>query len=706
LETLSDGKSPDTVCLARLASSEHPIQGLCGGGMLTNTACIFFFQARKPNPFHHSLPAQTAIALFDWCRCTLPECQIDGSPAIADFTMARRRSAQQPANQDNAARPTRNITGPQSALTDFLASHNISARQIRDEAEQRRQQAAQQAPEQTSQDGDSAAIDEVAETVTITTTTSSRSRTRGGTDARKKTQETKTIEKIKASKSFKKRKRDADFSDDDDDEIARAIFQEHRAPLPGQMENCAICEKRFTVTPYSVAGPDGGLLCGPCGKEIAKERQGQQPVKKKPRKQVGGVGSRRTIQSRILDGDVGTKSLATLCVQTLAKNVHMADSLGDLPEHLVDKIARMFSKRRLLRPDTLPLFVQPGTQTLHIYDGARLGEQDIVSIFQVSPELRHLKLRCAIQFKDEVMDYLLTRDLKLETFYLHGANLLSEEKWHEYLEAKGETLERLQIYYTDKHVGDDTVAVIQKHCPRMRKLKIENNQKVTDTGVKAIGNIATLKHVGLQLQNKISSKALVHMISNIGSNLETLSLKVMPDADDAVLSAIHENCGSLVKLRITDSEQMTDDGFVQLFSNWENPALRFLDLQKCRHMDSTVPRLNPDNVGLCSEGFKALMRHSGDKIQELNVHACRHISREAFEEVFSEKKTYPALEKLEVSFCEHVTDFILGCIFRSCPSIREVNVFGCMKVREAMVPRGVILVGVPNAQGMVTEGMA
>ncbi|KAH7318206.1 hypothetical protein B0I35DRAFT_431535 [Stachybotrys elegans] len=596
-----------------------------------------------------------------------------------------------PPNMPPPAPVRRNVTGPQSALTDFLASHNISARQIRDDAEQRRQAAAQSREAQASREAETESVAIVAES-----TTTRRSRSGQTTTV----QEKKTIEKIKASKAFKKRKKQDDESEED---VARAIFEQRHAPLPGQMENCAICSKRFTVTPYSVAGPEGGLLCAPCGRQVAKEQQGQ-PKKKKPRQQVGGVGSRRAVQSRMLDGLVGAKSLASLCVDILAKNVHMADSLGDLPEHLIDKIARLFSKRRLLKPETLPLFVLPTTEVLNIYDGARLGEHDLTSIFQVAPQLKHFKIRNAIQFKDDVMDYLLTRNIQLETFYLHGANLLSEEKWHSYLEAKGETLRRLQIYCTDRHVGDETIKVLQQHCPNLVKLKIQNNQKLTEEGVKAIGGIPSLKHVGLWLQNKISAQVLTHMITKVGRNLETLSLKAMPVSDDSVLDAIHKNCRSLVKLRITDSEAMTDQGFADLFTDWQNPPLQFIDVQKCRHLDSTIPTANPDGVGLCDAGFKALMKHSGQKLKILNVHACRHISQEAFEEVFSETAVYPCLEKLEISFCGEVTDFILGSIFRSCPSIKEVNVFGCMKLNEVMVPRGVIVIGVPNALGMITEG--
>ncbi|PHH79506.1 hypothetical protein CDD80_4617 [Ophiocordyceps camponoti-rufipedis] len=556
-------------------------------------------------------------------------------------------------------------------------SHNISARQIRDDAERRRQEAAELAR----QNGEelSAAAPEPRQEQQV------------------------QAKKSKSKKTSKKRKKQADDSDSEYEELTRAM-RAVQAPLPGQMENCETCGKRFTVTPYSVAGPDGGLLCSPCGRELAKQRVGQ-TKKPKPRKQVGGVGSRRALQSRILDGDVGTKSLATLCVQTLAKNVDMADSLGDLPDHLIDKIARLFSKRRLLRPETLPLFAQPSAEMVHIYDGARLGGQEFISVFQVAPGLRRFKARCAIQFKDEVMDYLISRDTALESFYLHGANLLSEEKWHEFLVCKGQTLQGLQVYYTDKHFGDESIKAAADHCPSLRRLKIEHNQKVTDKGVEAIGRISSLEHLGLQLQNQTSSRAIIKAVSKIGFQLKTLSLKVMPDVDDGVLEAIHTHCRNLEKLRITDSEQMTDAGFVELFTDWANPPLKFIDLQKCRYVDSSRPRQNDDNIGFCSEGFKALMAHSGAKLERLNVHACRHVTRQAFEDVFDGSTTYPELQKLEISFCEEVTDLVLGYIFRACPKIKEVNVFGCMKVRNVRVPRGVILVGVPNAQGMITEGV-
>jgi DNA repair protein RAD7 len=517
--------------------------------------------------------------------------------------------------------------------------------------------------------------------------------------AKRKKEQEKAIDKIKARKKSKKAQAD---SDDDDDPLTSLFEAVKSAPLPGQMENCEICGKRFTVTPYSRAGPNGGLLCTPCGKELEKDA----PKKKAKRPTGGPSGRRRNVQSRILDGTytLGAKSLMTLCIKTLVKNIDLADELGDLPPRVVDKIGREMSKLRLVDSRTLDLFLQSSTDEVKIYDAAKLSSDDLLRIFQQVPKLKHLKIKNAIQFKDEVMAYLLDRDIELESLYLLGANLLSEEMWNHFLKEKGTSLKSFQVYFTDRYFGDSTLALLPKHCPSLERFKIRHIQDVTGAGIKALAKVKTLEHLGLQLHHTVHPDIYVHVINEIGPNLRTFSIQMALTADNTILDALHAKCRNLQKLRINDSEVMTDEGFVRLFSDWANTGLRFLDLSKCRQLDSVKPRENPDSIGLCSDGFRALMEHSGKTLQHLNVHACRHISREAFEDVFAPDKVYPNLTDLEISFCEEVNDFIVGSAFRSCPNLRKMNVFGCMKVKDVKVPRGKILVGVPNALGMVIDG--
>ena len=86
-----------------------------------------------------------------------------------------------------------------------------------------------------------------------------------------------------------------------------------KTPLPGQLENCELCDKRFTVTPYSKTGPDGGLLCTKC----SKEQEAARKKDAKPKKQAVSRDKRRHTQSNLLDGIVlgGSKSLEQLCIE-------------------------------------------------------------------------------------------------------------------------------------------------------------------------------------------------------------------------------------------------------------------------------------------------------------------------------------------------------------------------------------------------------
>lgn len=90
-----------------------------------------------------------------------------------------------------------------------------------------------------------------------------------------------------------------------------------KAPIPGQLDYCELCNKRFTVTAYSKTGPDGGLLCPKCSKEQEAQKKDQRPNKKPMSRSKA-----HQIQSNLLDGLVseGSKSLQEICVRVFSIN--------------------------------------------------------------------------------------------------------------------------------------------------------------------------------------------------------------------------------------------------------------------------------------------------------------------------------------------------------------------------------------------------
>ena len=471
------------------------------------------------------------------------------------------------------------------------------------------------------------------------------------------------------------------------------------------MENCEICDKRFTVTPYTRTGPDGGLVCQQCAKELDKE----EGAAKKKRKTAAGR-QRRKVQSDLLDGIYpGAKDLMTLCIETLAKNVHLAEDFGDLPAPLIDRLSAIICKKRLLKSDTLNLFLQSGRDTVKITDAAYLSSDDFIRIFQWVPTIKTLKLRNAIQFKDTVMDHLIGSPVELEHISLHGTNLIGDDTWDKFMKAKAASLKSFKLYWTDGYFGDDQIEQLTKTCPNLERLKIEHNQKVTGQGIKQMAQFSKLEQLALELyrtsgQKHPASASIVEVLDAVGPGLRRLSLAQFHYIVDSVLQAIHDNCQNLTKLRITCNEKLTDAAFAAMFTGWLNPPLTFVDFNKCTHVDASEPRENPDSIGLCSEGFKAMIAHSGKTLRYINIHSCRHISLEAFESAFSHDKIYPDLKKMDISFCQEVNDFVVGSIFKSCPALKELIIFGNFKVQHVKVPKGRILIGMPNAMGMQIEG--
>ena len=119
--------------------------------------------------------------------------------------------------------------------------------------------------------------------------------------------------KIKQSRSFKRQKKSHEGEPEGDDEDLAWDMYTKKAPLPGQLENCEFCEKRFTVTPYSKTGAEGGLLCAKC----SKDQEAQKKKEGKPKKQPAGREKRRQTQSNLLDGilDDGPKPLLEICIK-------------------------------------------------------------------------------------------------------------------------------------------------------------------------------------------------------------------------------------------------------------------------------------------------------------------------------------------------------------------------------------------------------
>lgn len=615
------------------------------------------------------------------------------------------------------------IRGPQSALTDFLAANNISAQQIRTSYEQRTQAADQQnATVAAEQEELLEELDEL-EDDSPPPEPSKKKRKRG--------EEKKEQKPTKRTKKSKKKGSDYDSDDDFEDSLGKEMYTKSR-PAPGQFDNCEICEKRFTVTAYSKTGPEGGLVCGPCGRELAKDEKTTAP---KAKKQSVGKGRRKTESNR-LDGIVtgGAKSLQQMCIEKVADYHNDIEEFGDLPENVLERLSEIFSKRRVIDPRTLRLFLRPDLDTIAIPDAANLEVDDYKQIFAVVPNLKKLALNNAGQFKDEVMEYMTEKATKLIHLKMYGANLLTNELWKQFFEKQGHKLETLQLAWLDAAFDDDVVEVMVKQCTSLRRLKIKWCRRLvsyalvghqsykanclqTAASLRSLAELSQLQHLSLHISHSTPASDIAALVSSVGQGLQTLSLEGIPEADDEAIHAIRMTCPNLTKLRLTNLDSVTDAALGSLFGNNPEeptvlPPLQFLDLNSARDVDNNNPD-GPEDVpiGLASESFKALMSHSGSKIERLHIPSCRHISNATMWEMFigsgskphHSDMLYPTLKEINCSFVPGVDTSMVVGMFKSCPKLKKIVAFGCFHIEEVKVPPGVALIGVPRAQDAIEQ---
>ncbi|KAH4038127.1 hypothetical protein HBI40_083950 [Parastagonospora nodorum] len=594
------------------------------------------------------------------------------------------------------------IRGPHSALTDFLAANNISAQEIRDSYLQRVQEAEREAAEaEANGEGPS---NDVGEDVQAESSAMAAERSK----KKRKRDQDEAIAKIKKGKEAKKKasKKKKKGSDDESD-FGDIMDMSKKAPppLPGQLKHCELCDKRFTVTPYSKAGPDGGLLCTPCGKEMQKEAKAQEKAKK-PVVRKG----RRKLESNRLDGLTvrGPKTLQQLCIEMLAKHSEDIDELGEMPEGIMNRISEIFSKKRAMNSTTMKLFLQPDMHSIAIHEAAYLETEDYDQIFAVCPTVKRLSLRNCCQFKDSNIDYMIEKGKHLEELQLLGANLVSNDKWIELFIARGKDLKSLKVEWLDAAFDDQVVEALGTFCPNLERLKIERCKKLGEDSIDAIARMEHLQHLTLRFYSEIPHEKLINLITSVGANLRTLCLEHFLDASseptDDVLDTIHNTCHKLQKFRFTENNECSDAGYVNLFSNWDNPPLHYADINSTRDMDNSNPDGPEDEpIGLASNGFRELMAHSGSRLEFLDISSCRHISHEAFTEIFDGSKQYPHMREINLSFCPVVDTPIIAGIFRSCPQLQKVVTFGCFQVEDVVVPRGIVLIGAPKAQDQIEQ---
>lgn len=519
----------------------------------------------------------------------------------------------------------------------------------------------------------------------------------------------------------KKRRRSYSSNEDEDLEYNPKVDGK-KVPLPGQFSNCADCDVRFTVTPYTKAGDDeNSLLCHKCANE--KFGTGKPVVSNKRDRRI-------QTQSKKLDREKirGAKSMVDYCLRIVAENIQDVSELGGLPPGIVDRLSMILSKHRSLDSDSLNLFLDPEYDAITIYDAGKLTVEDYMKMPGFVPHTRRLILRNAGQVKDPVLIYWAEKFKSIQALTLRSSNLVTNEGWQRFLTALAPKLESLDLQWCDQYFDGSCLDTMVEECRMLKHLTLKWMFLLDDEAILKLSELkAEVESLTLQLRQEIQSSTFVQLVEGIGSNLRKLVLKETHGADDDLLNTIHKTCSKLQVLKLTGNDHFSTAALTNLFTDWSNGPLTQINFRQIRDLqqedlahrplgdelvNGEYPAFNAEpqppppkkpfvpTVGMADSAFRAMMQHSGARLEKLKLASCRHISKQACWDVFDVNSgaSYPHLREVDFSFVDGVDNDVVALMMKSCPSLERLLVFGCFKITSGVAlvmrsRRDVALVG-------------
>ncbi|KAJ7782327.1 hypothetical protein DFH07DRAFT_319891 [Mycena maculata] len=446
-------------------------------------------------------------------------------------------------------------------------------------------------------------------------------------------------------------------------------------PAVGSFEQCATCEKQFTVTKYTMAAnPGPGFLCHPCAKA-----SGTDPFKKPaaPRKRKAPAEKRTVVNIE----ERSFPTLVTICIDVIARHIDDVEAFGDIGALNMEAISKALSKNRSLTSDNAPLFYGAEHTKLALYDATNLSPDAFTTLGHLNPNLTSLRLDFCGPLNDTVMASWTNSLPNLVSLELLGPFLVREAAWITFLKSHP-NMEAFLITQSPRFSLDCLNALMESSKTTLRRLGLREVGKLCDAFLEPIAEISALAYLDLaEPSESLTDDAVVALLGTVGGTLTHLDLSGHSAlTDDTLAHGIDPHVRVLASLALTHLPELTDAGVAAFFSTFENPGLVRLDLTR-----------NPE---LGTEALEAVVKHSGATLQELSVNGWKDAGAAAFGGLAKSRD----LRKLDVGWCRGVDDFVVKELLEGCRSLTELKVWGCNRVegKWGLIRRGLKIHGVES----------
>eukprot|EP00899_Mesostigma_viride_P017713 jgi/Mesvir1/25943/Mv20937-RA.1 len=245
-------------------------------------------------------------------------------------------------------------------------------------------------------------------------------------------------------------------------------------------------------------------------------------------------------------------------------------------------------------------------------------------------------------------------------------------------------LEELDVGYTQ--VTDDGLTQVAAHCHRLRRLCLSNCDRVTNVGIRQIGEgCPRLRWVDLPLfSTRVWDRGIRSLVEHCG-NLRRLNLAGLTEiTDDSVLTAAHY-CPQLEFLDVARCTIVSDEGIEAVADKC--PRLRHLSVAECFQVtDASISKVAKQ----CRRLRELVLRRSGITAASIDAIAasCRELRYLDMGREIDSTPLYSAWGRPR-PWNHPDIDGSLAALAQGCPQLEYLNVTSFLtEMRAAMAALG------------------
>lgn len=190
-------------------------------------------------------------------------------------------------------------------------------------------------------------------------------------------------------------------------------------------------------------------------------------------------------------------------------------------------------------------------------------------------------------------------------------------------------------------VTNTSLELIAHYCKRLRSISLKGCKKLTDVGLKALGQCGSLESVNLGQASGLTDGALI-AICNGNPCLKNLVVSY-GQVSDRALKAV-ATCKLMQELALNNCSRVTNDGLILIAQGC--PLLRYISVSYCEQISDSgvvalangckgILKIRLDGCRLLSNPSVRILCQANKKLRYLSLQHCTKLSDDVFHHLLS-----------------------------------------------------------------------